>query len=343
MLCAAGVSTVSGADPSHRRAGHAEGVMGKIKITAWLLILLLLLPAAAAAATDNTTAIREYEYINGIKCKKRQNVITYLFMGIDEYGEVHERADEDDIPGQCDVLLLFVIDQGADTAAVIPIDRNTVTDVHAISDYDGRDLGAFKMQIALAHTNGNGLEESCLVVTQAVSDLLLGVKIDKYAAVNMDAIGILNHSVGGVTVTLEDDFSELDPEMTVGAAVHLSDTQAEYFVRGRMQIGDGSNTGRMRRQKQYLEAIKPLFAEKYSADKSFPLDVAHSLSPYMVTDMTDKDFSYIAKALQQNTWLGSYEITGTEGIDKNGWITLTPSEESITDIVTTLFYRRMDA
>ncbi len=32
-------------------------------------------------------------------------------------------------------------------------------------------------------------------------------------AMDMDGISVLNDSVGGVTVTLEDDFSSLDPAM----------------------------------------------------------------------------------------------------------------------------------
>lgn len=44
----------------------------------------------------------------------------------------------------------------------------------------------------------------------AVSTLLKGQKVDGYAMINMSAIQVVNDMVGGVTVTIEGDFSERD-------------------------------------------------------------------------------------------------------------------------------------
>lgn len=44
----------------------------------------------------------------------------------------------------------------------------------------------------------------------AVSTLRKGQKIDGYAMINMSAIQVVNDMVGGVTVTIEGDFSERD-------------------------------------------------------------------------------------------------------------------------------------
>ena len=44
----------------------------------------------------------------------------------------------------------------------------------------------------------------------AVSTLLGGHKIDGFAMVNMSAIEVVNDMVGGVTVTIEDDFPDSD-------------------------------------------------------------------------------------------------------------------------------------
>ena len=142
-------------------------------------------------------AIREYEYVNGIKCKKAECPHLSVY-GPRRLWNCTPRANVDDIPAQCDVLILLVIDKAADTYAMIPIDRNTIAQVHAISDYDGADLGTFPMQIALAHTNGDGMHQSCEIAATAVSDLLLGIKVDHYAAFNMDVIKIINESVGAL-------------------------------------------------------------------------------------------------------------------------------------------------
>lgn len=298
-----------------------------------LLLLCILFSGVFSYAVE----ISDYEFVNGVMCKKRQNVLTYLFIGVDDYGEMREKPD-DEIPGQCDVLLLLVIDKAADTYAVININRNTITNVRAISDYDGTELGEFPMQIALAHTNGDGLEQSCKVVSDAVSELLMNMRIDHYAAANMDVIGIINHYVGGVSVVIEDDFSGVDDSLKYGETVRLSDTQAETFVRARQSMKDPSNAARMRRQHRYLDSFKQVFLERYHADAQFPLKMVHELNDYLVTDMTDKDFSYIAKAISKNEYLGMFEPDGETEVDRNGWEAFFPYPDSITDIVMKLFY-----
>ena len=50
-------------------------------------------------------------------------------------------------------------------------------------------------------------------------------------AMNLDVIPVLNDAAGGVTVTLEDDFSALDASMTRVKAMTLMGEQAEIFVR----------------------------------------------------------------------------------------------------------------
>ena len=79
----------------------------------------------------------------------------------------------------------------------------------------------------------------------------LGESIDFYVAMNMDGISELNDLAGGVTVTLEDDFSSIDPAMTRGTTLTLHGEQAETFVRSRMTVGDGTNASRMERQSVY--------------------------------------------------------------------------------------------
>ena len=59
-------------------------------------------------------------------------------------------------------------------------------------------------------------EASCENTLNAVENLLEGADIEYYVAMNMDAIGILNDALGGVTVTLEDDFTAADPTHAAG-------------------------------------------------------------------------------------------------------------------------------
>lgn len=85
------------------------------------------------------------------------------------------------------------------------------------------------------------------------SSLLGDVDIDGYAMLNTDSIGVINSAVGGVTVTIPEDMTDVDPAFVSGAVVKLDDEQAEKFARARMKVGDGHNSSRMERQSLYAK------------------------------------------------------------------------------------------
>ncbi|MEG0901177.1 MAG: LCP family protein, partial [Clostridia bacterium] len=111
-------------------------------------------------------------------------------------------------------------------------------------------------QICLSHGFGDGGAQSAKLTQQAVQTLLYGIDIDFYIAMDMDAITTLNELVGGITVTLEEDFTAIDPTMVKGTTLTLHGMQAEHYVRGRTTVGDGTNESRMKRQAAYLTLLK---------------------------------------------------------------------------------------
>ena len=139
--------------------------------------------------------------LNGKTYIPKKNVSSYLLMGIDHEGEVTEHSSY--FGGQADTLLLVVVDREQKEYSLLQINRDTMCMVDFVGS-DGTPIGERKqMQIALAYALGSGLEDSCENTVRAVSTLLYGVPISGYAALNMDAMPILNDAVGGVTVTIE--------------------------------------------------------------------------------------------------------------------------------------------
>src|SRR5699024_6112325 len=102
----------------------------------------------------------------------------------------------------------------------------------------------------------------------------------------LDGISVLNDAVGGITVTLEDDFSTLDPAMTAGTTLTLVGDQAEYYVRSRMNIGIGTNEARMARQEEYLSALGEKLGARIAEDQAFIEALYEALGPYLTTDMS---------------------------------------------------------
>ena len=196
--------------------------------------------------SDSSTDSREMITYKNETYVKKGNLETYLIAGIDAPGKV-EKVTEYDGTGQCDVLAVIVRDRSTDQCKLLSIDRNTITAVKSL-DNDGTYLDTTDIQISLAHAMGFDQQVRAENTVDAVSHLLGDQTIDGYAMVNMGAIQVVNDMVGGVTVTIEDDFSDVDPSMKKGETVTLMGEQAEKYVRSRKEISDGSNQNRMSRQ-----------------------------------------------------------------------------------------------
>lgn len=278
--------------------------------------------------------------INGVRCRRRTRIKSYLFMGVDARGKVGEYFEEDGNAGMCDVLQLVIVDQNANTYTVLPIDRNTVTEVKSL-DVDGTYLATTEIQITYAHGRGDGREISCENTVDAVSHLLYDQPIDGYLSLNMDCIGTINHELGGVTVTIEDDFSDSDPSLKIGETVKLTDEQAVHYIHDRRNVGDGSNEGRMRRQDQYLAAAQPIFQQKLMEDETFFRGLYDALGDYMVTSLSGKDISKLAKAFRSNEFFEPPKIEGESSHDEFGFVELYPDEESLGEAVLELFYEKV--
>ena len=284
-------------------------------------------------------AITEIVDIGGVSCIPKKNIRTYLFMGIDDTAEIGENYV---MGGQCDVLMLLVVDQTHMTYQRLPINRNTMCEVRSY-DMDWEDLGTDICQIALAHAKGDGGTRSCENAVEAVSTYLYGIKVDNYIALDIDAIPVINRLAGGVTVKIEDDFSDSDPSLKIGETIKLSDEQAKHYLRGRMTVGDGTNEGRMRRQETYLNAMREQVTEKARNDASYASEVYKTLEPYMVTDLNGKSFSRLVNALLECESRDTVTITGEVGEDEFGFATFEPDKTSVRDAVIELFYHREEA
>ncbi len=336
-----------------RSALSSRGSKGKGSIV--LLVLALLVVAVGIYATqkaDRTqivydeealakeaAALSEVEDVGGILCTPKKNIRSYLIMGIDNTAA---QGDGYVLGGQCDVLELLVVDHTNMTYQLLPINRNTICDVRWF-DVNGEDQGTSRIQIAYAHAVGDGGTVSCENAVAAVSNYLGGMEIAHYIALDIAAIPKINQLAGGVTVTIEDDFSNIDPLLVKGETITLSDAQAETFVRSRMGMADDdTNEARMRRQQVYLDAMRAQMLDKAREDAAYALNVYDTLLPDMVTNMNGKAFSRLINGLTECENLGSVTIEGSIGIDDLGYATFEADRDSVRDAVIELYYYKAE-
>lgn len=251
--------------------------------------------------SDYSISISGREYlVNG-------DVKTYLFLGTDQSG--NEDAIEEEYQGaMADVLMLIVVDESAKTYGILQLNRDTITKVKLMQP-DGSTYASAEVQLCTAHWYGGNREMSCQNTVDAVSNMLGGIRIDGYFAVSMEAMKILNHSVGGVSVVLEDDMTMFDPEMVAGAALQLSDEQAELLLQSRYGMEDDRNTERMRRQRIFLQSFLKIFGERAATDKDFIIELYDRLRIYSTDDLNINEIIKLCERMQ------TYESLGIETVE----------------------------
>ena len=329
----------------YRRRQDKKRLYKGLGIAAGVLILGIAVIGAVLGMADHyrinsgsSTDSREIITYKNETYVKKGNLETYLIAGIDAPGKV-EKVTEYDGTGQCDVLAVIVRDRSTDQCKLLSIDRNTITAVKSL-DNDGTYLDTTDIQISLAHAMGFDQQVRAENTVDAVSHLLGDQTIDGYAMVNMGAIQVVNDMVGGVTVTIEDDFTDRDPTLKKGETVTLMGEHAENYIRGRKDVADGSNQNRMSRQSNYEEAFKPAFRSKCAENSKFPLEVYHAMEDYMTTNISAKKFCRLAILMSDENQDEKVAISGTYGLDEDGWQTFTPDADSLQEAILELFYKK---
>lgn len=224
-----------------------------------------------------------------------EDIMTFLFMGIDKNSDVKEVAEGTNA-GQADALFLAVMNPHNKTIKVIGINRNTMADVDLYNE-EGAYINTVKAQIAVQHGFGNGVEESCEYQKKAVQKLFYNLPIHGYAAINMSAIPTINDAVGGVDVTVLEDLTKKDSTLVKDARVHLMGQSAFWYVKYRDTNEFASADGRLERQKQYLNAFIGEAKKAAKKDVTVALDLYKAVSPQMVTDITVDEVAYLAPIL----------------------------------------------
>lgn len=183
--------------------------------------------------------------------RRNSYVKAILCMGVDRQGPMTETTTHT-FGGQADGIFVIAQDTARNTLKVLMIPRDTMTEI-TLTDLSGNVLGKEMQHLTLAYAYGDGREESCESMMEAVQELLNGVKLDHYLAADIDVVAMLNDMAGGVTVTIPvEGMEERDPELKKGATVTLMGGQAETFVRYRDKDEHYSAIDRMERQQQYI-------------------------------------------------------------------------------------------
>lgn len=272
-------------------------------------------------------------YIDGQGYLKKDGITSYLIIGVDTFGEHEDKVT------QADFLTLLVTDEKAGTVSLIPVNRDTVADI-GILGIGGVKTGTKREQLALAYTYGDGMKISCRNTVDAVSNLMFGMKIDQYICLTMDCVREINDFIGGVSVTFDKDYRDIDRSFRKGRTVLLDGEQALSFVRSRKNTEDETNISRMSRQSLYMEAFIKTVTEKEYSYSSFR-ELYNEISDYIVTDC---DISALQEVYERAVEFAYSGITDIPGEAKKGdkYMEFYADDKELKRIVTDMFYTRAE-
>ena len=294
--------------------------------------------SAASYTTNDHRAEAELKEVtwNGKTYRQRPGLETYLVMGVDTSGAglgVNSYAGG----GQADVQMVVVLDNINQTWQMLQLNRDSIVQV-PVRGVQGDIIAYEDEQLALAYYYGDGREQSCENTVLTVSALLDGQTIDGYAAVNMDAVGIITDMVGGVTLTVTSDFSAIDPTLVEGETITLYGDQALTYVRSRYNIDDETNLARMARQRQYLAALEEKLRQQ---DGDFVASAYEELAGSMVTNIGSGTAVEIAQRLQEYTELPLRTIDGENVVEGEHWA-YHLDQDSLQQTILELFYQEIE-
>lgn len=252
-----------------------------------------------------------------------------LFIGVDTDEEFTEHKAG--WSGQADCLILMSMDKDTKQTRLLEISRDSMTDVD-IYDQDGKRIGSQRQQISTQYAYGDGKKRSCQLTTQTVSSLLYEIPIHSYVAMNIDGIARVTELMGGVTVTVPEDYTHIDSTFEKGATLTLQGEKAERYVRYRDTKVTGSNSERMERQNQFLRALATQLQGR-SAGWYQKLWV--DAEEYIVTDLKVDEIDRLSKfQMAEDIWQVPGDVQAGEEHDE-----FIVDSAKLKEIILKLFYK----
>ncbi|MCD8145603.1 MAG: LCP family protein [Oscillospiraceae bacterium] len=209
--------------------------------------------SVSAETEIQSQSIHNYVEWDGKKYTYNTALTNILFLGIDTEDPIENTYAPGDA-GQADCIMLLSLNDETQEATIIQINRNTMTALD-VYDRSGNYLKTLDGQLCLQYAYSIGGTSSSWAMKKTVSSILYGVEIDGYFTMEVSAISEINDAMGGVDVTMSEDYTYIDESFTEGTTVHLEGEQAEAFVRYRDITEFNSVEGRMKRQVEYVAAM----------------------------------------------------------------------------------------
>ena len=335
----------------HHHHGHDRTGGGKLAFTKGRLIAILAFwvvllgglwlggklldgsePETKGSLEGRFRSETQVEY-NGTTYGYRDHYLTTtLVLGVDNESLSNSKSGGYRSGGQADFLMLLVADREKRTVTPIQIDRDTITIIRIYGVF-GNISSYRNTQLCLAQAFGNTVAMNCENTSWAVSNLLLGIPIDHFVAIDMASINRLNDALGGITVTIDEDLTSISPEMVPGATVTLHGEQAEQFVRSRRTVSDGTNISRMGRQRAFMTGLETVLRQRLASDSDTIGQLYDLLGSDLATDMSRGTLVNEAYTMSQYEMGEIRTLDGTGKVGDDGYKEFHVDSERLNELI----------
>lgn len=271
---------------------------------------------------------------NGKNYIYNENITTILFMGVDKNNI--DKTYKNGKNGQADAIYAVTIDTQTGETTVISISRDTMTDIKIYSG-EGNYIRTEKRQLCLAYAYGDGKEMSCESTIWSLSNVLCGVPINTYMAIDLNAVRVLNDAVGGVKVPA------YNSNMTkkTGKMITLRGNAVYNYIRSRNINKTDSNAHRMTRQIDYLKAFSAKAIEQTKNNISTPVDLYNKVNKYSVSTLSVDKITFLTSVfLNGNMHIEFKNIEGKIGVEGN-YAAFYPDNQKLYELVLDVFYKEI--
>lgn len=290
---------------------------------------------SAGVSVDNSKNTITY---NGTTYVYNSNMTSILCMAVDKREGFGLEDDTVGTGGQADALYLVALDTATGETDIIGISRDIYADIRVYST-DGQYVGTENAQLCLAYAYGDGKEKSCENTVDAVERLFYNLPINSYFAIDLYAIDDLNDAVGGVTVTLTDDYLYHSMGMgRAGETVHLWGEQARAYLQYRNVDELNSSVDRMNRQIQYLEGFGKNAIEMTKKDLTTPVTLFGIVQSQSVTNLNASKISALGYTVVTSGAQLEFKKVPGEVIHNGEYAEYVVDEQGMLELILEVYY-----
>lgn len=271
---------------------------------------------------------------DGVDYYPKQNQQVLLYMGINQTGEFHSDDKQENV--QPESMMLIAVNEDAQTYSILQLNRNTQADI--ILSNQKKDTPE-QAPIAQAYTYGKDVKDQCQNLEATISNYLTGIEIDNYLLFGIEALKMSNDQTGGSNVTIEDDFSQIDPLLIQGEKTTLLGDHALAYLQTIPGEDSIEREGTLRRQRIFFQCFTENLNRMTEDDSTFPIRLFQNLGNYIQTDCSTDQLASVLGNLVDYTLEQSVVLTGEE-MEQDGKQVYVVDDDDMKKLCIELFYER---